>query len=79
VNTKENFIAEIKQALPPVFARDAVGRLTGGLISPRTLANLDSLGRGPRHRVRVGKKVAYSREAFIEWIESRTAVVDEDH
>ncbi|MGE4297917.1 MAG: hypothetical protein AB7E47_07800 [Desulfovibrionaceae bacterium] len=76
MTAKENFISEIRLALPPVFARDAVGRLTGGLISPRTLANLDSLGKGPRQRVRVGRKVAYSREAFISWLESRMEIIE---
>lgn len=62
--------------LPPLISRSLVGKITGGLIAPRTMANLDSLGKGPRKRVRVGKKVAYPREAFVDWLLGRMEVDD---
>ena len=39
--------------LPPLISRDHVEELLGGVISSKTLANLDSLGKGPK-RMRVG-------------------------
>jgi hypothetical protein len=64
-------IVELKETLPIVFPRKDVGRLTGGIVHPRTCANLDSLGLGPDDRFRVGKIVCYTREAFIVWLGKR--------
>lgn len=55
----------------PYVARDQVKKFTGGIINPRTLANLDSKGEGPRDRVRVGRKIAYPVDKFIQWLEGR--------
>ncbi len=51
-------------------ARTEVSRFTGGLISPRTMANIDCLGTGPSEKIRLGKKVAYPVDALIEWLNS---------
>jgi hypothetical protein len=59
---------------PALFPRVAVGRLTGGIIQPKTLANLDSLGLGPSKRWRVGRRVFYERDSFMEWFVSRVKV-----
>jgi predicted DNA-binding transcriptional regulator AlpA len=56
--------------LPPIISRDHVEELLGGVISSKTLANLDSLGEGPK-RMRVGRKVAYLTEDLLEWLASR--------
>lgn len=53
----------------PIVARSEIAKFTGGLINPRTVANLDSKGTGPP-RFRVGRKVAYPVDTFIEWLES---------
>ena len=66
-----NFVTlreELLKRLPPLVPRNKVGVLTGGLISPKSLANKDSLGLGPRKKVKFGGKVCYPREALIEWI-----------
>ena len=57
--------------LPPLISRDHVEKLLGGVISSKTLANLDSLGEGPK-RMRVGRKVVYKTEDLLEWLASRT-------
>ena len=54
-----------------IVSRNEVATLTGGLIHRRTLANLDSEGKGPANRFRVGKKVCYTLEDFIIWLEQR--------
>ncbi|MBG3876464.1 hypothetical protein FVW20_05320 [Desulfovibrio oxamicus] len=59
---------------PALFPRVAVGRLTSGIIQPKTLANLDSLGLGPSKRWRVGRSIFYERDSFIEWFASRVKV-----
>lgn len=55
----------------PIVARAEVGRFTGGLLHPRTVANLDSLGLGPAGKITVGRRVAYDRDALAMWLESR--------
>jgi hypothetical protein len=55
----------------PVVARSEVGRFSGGLLNPKTLANRDSLGEGPKERVRVGRKIGYTAHSLAEWMRSQ--------
>jgi len=63
--------SEMAKKLPPIISRDHVGELLGGVISAKTMANLDSLGEGPK-RMRIGGKVAYLTEDLLEWLDNRT-------
>jgi hypothetical protein len=63
--------SELAEEYPPMFARSEVDKLFGGVISTKTLANLDSLGKGPK-RMRIGRKVVYLRDDFLNWLEKRT-------
>lgn len=56
---------------PPLIARKAVKWFTGGGLSPKTLANDDKLGRGPRQRQIIGEQVYYPREAFVAYLENK--------
>jgi len=58
-------------------ARTEIERFTGGIISEKYLANLDSQGRGPAGRVRVGRKIAYPVVEVVKWLESRSVAVEE--
>lgn len=60
-------LENLEKSLPPLIARTEASKLTGGLLSPRTLANLDCLGKGPGGRVKFKKKVAYEKGAFLAW------------
>jgi len=62
---------DFKEKLPPFIARKDVGRLLGGCISPKSLANLDSLGRGPEGRMHNGKLVAYPTGELLDWLDKR--------
>jgi hypothetical protein len=65
-------IDEMKQRwTSTVIARSAVGEFSGGLISPRTLANLDSQGKGPPGKFNWGRKAAYPVNEFCEWLKGR--------
>ncbi len=60
---------------PSAFvARCEVERFTGGFIKSRYLANLDCQGKGPE-RIRIGRKVGYSVESFVRWLELRSEVL----
>ena len=52
----------------PIVARSAIGIFTGGLISPRTIANRDSQGIGPAGKYRCGGKVFYTVDSLISWL-----------
>jgi len=64
-------INDLEKSLPPVFARKEIGRLTGGLVAPHTLANADAKGTGPTGRILVGRHTAYNREDFLAWLRAR--------
>lgn len=71
-------LAVLKEAWPSgVITRSQVKEFSGGLISPRTLANMDSLGTGPARRFKIGKKVCYYVDDLIEWLEDLIEEVPE--
>ena len=65
------FFDVIEKELPSVFTRQHAAKVLGGIVSPKTLANLDSLNQGPSVRVRVGSKVGYEKESFMRWLKGR--------
>jgi hypothetical protein len=65
------FYRAIEAALPPVFTRQTASHVMGGLISAKTLSNLDALGQGPPVKAKIGHKVAYERESFMRWLRQR--------
>ena len=55
----------------PYLSREEVERVTGGLVTAKYLANLDSDGKGPEGRIHVGRKAAYPVQSVIDWLERR--------
>ena len=67
---KRNF-SELADAWgSPIVAREAVGSFSGGLLNPRTMANIDSLGNGPK-MVKLGRKRGYWVDSLVEWMNKR--------
>jgi hypothetical protein len=54
-----------------IVARSEVRAFSGGAISGRYLANLDSAGTGPPGAFRIGGKVVYPSARLAEWLEDR--------
>lgn len=54
-----------------VVAREKIEEFTGGVIKPKTLANLDSEGKGPNGAIRIGRKILYPVTEVIAWLETR--------
>ena len=72
---KDELRKQLWAIMPPVFVRQQVRELTGGMIDGRTLANLDSRDEGPEGKVKMGKtKVGYIREPFIDWFLNRLEI-----
>ena len=65
---------DLEADLPPVMSRNQVESLLGGVISGRTLANLDSRGEGPEGRFYIGRKAAYPTRNLLAWLDSRMRV-----
>lgn len=69
-------LSSLKESWPaPYVERQHVGLFSGGILHPRTMANLDAKGQGPKGRIRVGQKVAYPTLELITWMESRSEIV----
>lgn len=58
-----------------LVARTEIKNFTGGIISERYIANLDSQGLGIEGRFRVGRKVCYPVDAVIEFLEQRAEAI----
>ena len=70
-------LKDLKQKWPsPVVARTEIRSFTGGLVSEKYMANLDSQGAGPEGRFKIGRKVGYSVDSLITWLENRSVDVD---
>lgn len=58
-----------------IIARTEVEKFTGGLISEKYQANLDSAGKGPAGRVRIGRKIGYPKYPYVAWLAGRSSLV----
>jgi hypothetical protein len=74
-NKKLVDFTELEKALPPIVFRNWPNWRQVLPISPRTLANEDSLGTGPHEKIMVGRVVGYPRAALIEWLRERSRVI----
>jgi hypothetical protein len=60
-----------------VVARTQIPTFTGGAMSEKYVANLDSQGAGPDGRFKIGRKVVYPIDNLIRWLEARSSTGDE--
>jgi len=56
-----------------IIAREQIGNFSGGAMSPRYVANLDSVGEGPP-RFMVGRKVCYFTKDLVDWMQKRVSM-----
>lgn len=68
VENSEVLFNKLRLALPPIFSRDEAAKHLGGILKAATLRNIDMLGKGPKIKVRIGRKVAYERDDFVAWL-----------
>jgi hypothetical protein len=60
-----------------IVAREEIKTFTGGAISEKYMANLDSQHQGPK-RFRIGHKVCYPVDSLILWLEKRSTGPDDE-
>lgn len=71
---EKDIFDELGESWPsPIVARKEVGRFSGGILNPRTQANLDSLGLGVPGKFYVGpRQVAYPVKELVKWLRERS-------
>lgn len=62
-----------------IIARTEIKVFTGGLISPKYIANLDSKGEGPSGRIKSGRKTGYQKKPFVDWLRDRSIIEISPH
>lgn len=68
---KSRLIEKLRRELPVTFTRQYVCERLGGLISRKTLSNLDAMNKGPASKMNFGRRVSYDRDDFLRWLETR--------
>ncbi len=67
-NRKLKLVATLLAQYPAGIPRSAVGKATGGLVSPKLLANLAITNKGPVESFLVRNRRVYPVEIFVEWL-----------
>lgn len=76
VKNKRVDLSGLAQKWPSVIVeRTQVGQFSGGLLSPKTMRNRDSEGRGISNRFTYEGRVAYWVEDVIAYLEERSQPV----
>lgn len=71
-----NVFQEMAKRWPSqIVARTEIKDFTGGAISEKYIANLDSIGKGPP-RFRLGRKVVYKTADLADWLRGRSEVIE---
>ena len=73
VMTKDVFDEMASKWPSAVVARTEIAKFSGGLISAKYLANLDSLRQGPE-RIQCGRKIAYPVTTLVAWMRKRRSL-----
>jgi len=73
----EQIFENLARTAPEIITRKKFHEMTGGLVSEKTLANMDSVGDGILPRLRIGGKIAYPKDAAIAWLKHRCKIDQE--
>lgn len=64
-------VSKLEEKLPDIVSRKIISQMTGGLYTTSSLANMDSLGLGPTEKFKIGKKVVYPKDSFLNWLRAQ--------
>ena len=67
----EIFLDQLRKELPPVFTREFASEKIGRIFSAKSMSNADALGIGPSVKVKIGKKVGYERDSFLQCLRGK--------
>jgi hypothetical protein len=66
-NSTQKIRETLMENLPSMFTRKKASELTGNFITPKTMANLDAMNKGPANKIMIGRQVGYFKNDFIEF------------
>ena len=66
------YLTELEKVLPPIVFRNWQGWKDIIPISPRTVANDDSRGIGPKEKIYVGRVAGYPKASFMDYLRTKT-------
>jgi len=69
--TQLRYLSELWDDFPALITRSEAKRVTGGVVSKRTLELDDQHGRGPSRRMWCNGKLAYPKLEFLQYLESK--------
>jgi hypothetical protein len=58
----------------PYVERQQLKEFSGGALNARTMANLDSKGKGIKGRISMGRKILYPVHEVVAWMEARASL-----
>ena len=67
----EVFFDQLRKELPPVFTREFAYEKIGRIFSAKSMSNADALGTGPAVKVKIGKKIGYERDSFLQYLRGK--------
>jgi len=70
----DGYLSEIEKELPPVVFRNWPRWRHVLPMSPRSVANDDSLGRGPTEKIFVGRNAGYSRSSLMQYLRAKSRI-----
>jgi len=73
---KQDLLEKLAKELPPIFEKQELDRLTGGVIRARTFSNLMSKGLASEGVHRIGRKVVIPRDEFLKWLADRMQPIE---
>lgn len=65
------FITSLGESLPPIFDRETASKSLAGMLTSKSLSNADMQGKGPKLKMKLGKKIVYERGAFLDWLQEK--------
>lgn len=70
----EKILHDLEPKIPDISTRRVLSERLGGMLSHRTLANIDSLNRGISVKLRLNRKVGYPKQAVLEWLRKNLTI-----
>jgi hypothetical protein len=63
---------KLSKTFPELVSRKEACKLTGHVLSEKTLRNLDCANKGPAVKHRIGNKICYEKTDFLNWFIKRS-------
>jgi hypothetical protein len=74
-NEKAVDFTELEKVLPPIVFRNWYHWRDVLPVAPRTVANDDSLGRGPKEKIMCGRVCGYPRNSLLDYLREKSRVI----